>query len=138
MTLGTSGGLRPLPGTPAAAGRGVAPSAQAPATPGSGAPLVPQHPRATESGEGRHPGDPRGLTQYLAPFIADDSDAARHLDHITVQVAKDRARYAFDASRDSLQDDRTLGLTRVPTRCQQASDGPPGYTRPPPLNLCTR
>ena len=61
-----------------------------------------------------------GVTQYVAPFIADDSNTARHLDHITVQVAKDRARYAFDASRDSLQDDRTLGLTRVPTRCQQA------------------
>ena len=62
-----------------------------------------------------------GSTQYVAPFIADDSDTARHLNHITVQVAKDRARYAFDALRDSLQDDRTLGLTRVPTRCQQAA-----------------
>ena len=62
-----------------------------------------------------------GVTQYVAPFIADDSDTARHLDHITVQVAKDSARYAFDASRDSLQDDRTLGLTQVPTRCQQAA-----------------
>ena len=62
-----------------------------------------------------------GVTQYVAPFIADDSDTARHLDHITVQVAKDRARYAFDASQDSLQDDRTLGLTRVPMRCQQAA-----------------
>ena len=30
-------------------------------------------------------------------------------------------RYAFDASRDSLQDDQTLGLTRVPTRCQQVA-----------------
>ena len=62
-----------------------------------------------------------GVTQYVAPFIADDSDMASHLDHITVQVAKDRARYAFNASRDSLQDDRILGLTRVPTRCQQAA-----------------
>ena len=62
-----------------------------------------------------------GVTQYVAPFIADDSDTARHLDHITVQVAKDRARYAFDASRGSLQDDRTLVLTRVRTRCQQAA-----------------
>ena len=62
-----------------------------------------------------------GVTQYVAPFIADDSDTARHLDHITGQVAKNRARYAFDASRDSLQDDWTLGLTRVPTRCQQAA-----------------
>ena len=35
-----------------------------------------------------------GLTQYVAPFIANDSDTARHLDHITVQVAKDRARFA--------------------------------------------
>ena len=61
------------------------------------------------------------MTQYVAPFIADDSDTARHLDNITVQVAKDRARYAVNASRDSLQDDRTLGLTRVPTRCQQAA-----------------
>ena len=62
-----------------------------------------------------------GVTQYVAPFIADHSDPARHLDHITVQIAKDRVRYAFDASRDSLQDDRTLGLTRVPTWCQQAT-----------------
>ena len=62
-----------------------------------------------------------GVTQYVAPFIANDSDTARHLDQFTVQVAKDRARYAFDASRDSLQDDRTLGLTRVPMRCQQAA-----------------
>ena len=62
-----------------------------------------------------------GVTQYVATFIADDSDTARHLDHITVQVAKDRARYAFDAPRDSLQDDWILGLTRVPTRCQQAA-----------------
>ena len=61
------------------------------------------------------------VTQYVAPFIADDSDTARHLHHITVQVPKDRARYAFDASQDSLQDDRTLGLTRVPTRCGQAA-----------------
>ena len=61
-----------------------------------------------------------GVTQYVAPFIADDSDTARHLDHITFQVAKDRARYAFHASQDSLQDDQTLGLKRVPTRCQQA------------------
>ena len=60
------------------------------------------------------------MTQYVAHFIADDSETARHLDHITVQVAKDRARYAYDALRDSLQDDRTMGLTRVPTRCQQA------------------
>ena len=62
-----------------------------------------------------------GVTQYVAPFIADDSDTARHLGHITVQVAKDRGRYAFDASRDSLHDDWTLGLTPVPTRCQQAA-----------------
>ena len=32
-----------------------------------------------------------GVTQYVASFIADDSDTARHLDHITVQVARDRA-----------------------------------------------
>ena len=62
-----------------------------------------------------------GVTQYFAPLIANDSDTARHLDHMRVQVAKDRALYAFDASRDSLQDDRTLGLTRVPTGCQQAA-----------------
>ena len=64
---------------------------------------------------------PGGVTQYVAPFIADDSDTARHLDHIMVKVAKDRAPYAFVASQDSLQDDQTLGLTRVPTRCQQAA-----------------
>ena len=62
-----------------------------------------------------------GVTQYVAPFIANDSDNARHLDHIMVHVAKDRALYAFDASRDILQDDRTLGLTWVPARCQQAA-----------------
>ena len=54
-------------------------------------------------------------------MIADNSDTAWHLDHITVQVAKDRAWYAFEASRDGLQDYRTLGLTRVPTWCQQAA-----------------
>ena len=32
-----------------------------------------------------------GVTQYVAPFIADDCHTARHLDHITVQVPKDRA-----------------------------------------------
>ena len=114
MALGTSGGLRPLPGTPAAAGQGVLPAVQAPLTPGGGAPLMPQHPCATESGAGRHPGDPWGGDIVHRPFH-------RHLDNITVQVAKDRARYAFDASRGSLQDDRTLGLTRLPTRCQQAA-----------------
>ena len=62
-----------------------------------------------------------GVTQYVAPFIANDSYTARHLNHITVQVAKDRARYVFDASPDSLQDDCSLGLTRLPTRCQQAA-----------------
>ena len=62
-----------------------------------------------------------GVTQYVPPFICDNSDTARHLDNITVQADNDRARYAFHASRDSLQDDRTLGLTRVPTRCQQAA-----------------
>ena len=66
------------------------------------------------------------MTQYIAPFIADDSDTARHLDHITIQVAKDRTQYAFDASRDSLEDDRTLGLTRVLTRYQQAAVALPG------------
>ena len=63
----------------------------------------------------------RGLSQYASPFIADDSDTACHLDHITVQVAKDKVRYAFDASRDSQQDDWTLGLRRVPTRSQKAA-----------------
>ena len=53
------------------------------------------------------------VTQYVATFIADDSDTARGLEHITVQVA--------NASRHSLQDDQTLGLTRVPTRCQHAA-----------------
>ena len=62
-----------------------------------------------------------GMTQYVAPFMADDSDSARHLDHITVHVAKDRARYAFDSSGDSLKEDRTLELTHVPTQCQQAA-----------------
>ena len=62
-----------------------------------------------------------GVTQYVAPFIANDSVTACHVDNIRVQVASDRARYAFDASRDTLQDDWTLGLTRVPTRCQQAA-----------------
>ena len=64
---------------------------------------------------------PGGVTQYIAPYIADDPDSVRHLDHITVHYARDRARYTFEASRDSLQDNRTLGLTRVPTRCQQAA-----------------
>ena len=57
----------------------------------------------------------------MAPFIADDFDTARHLDHITVKVPKSRARYASDTSQDSLQDDWTQGLTRMPTRCQEAA-----------------
>ena len=32
-----------------------------------------------------------GVTQYVAPFIADNSDTACYLDRITVQAAKDRA-----------------------------------------------
>ena len=62
-----------------------------------------------------------GVTQYVPNLIADDSGTARHLDHIIVQVAKDLAQYAFDASRESLQDDQTLGRTLVPKRCQQAA-----------------
>ena len=53
-----------------------------------------------------------GKTQYVAPFVGDNSDTARHLDHITFQVLKDRARYAFDGSRDILQGDRTMGVRR--------------------------
>ena len=60
MALGAGGGLRPLPGTPAAAGQGVLPAAQTSPAPGGGAPLVPQHPGAAKSGARRHPGDPRG------------------------------------------------------------------------------
>ena len=82
---------------------------------------MPEHPRALKVVQDVILAILGGVTQYVAPFIADDSDTARHLDHITVQVAKDRARYAFDASRDSLQNDRCLGLTRVPTRCQEAA-----------------
>ena len=61
------------------------------------------------------------VTQYIAPFIAHDSDTTHHLDHIRVQIARDRARYTLNASRDSVQDHRTLGLMRLPTRCQQAA-----------------
>ena len=57
-----------------------------------------------------------GRDTVRRPFIADDSNTARYLDHVTTEVAKD-----FDASRDSLKDDRALGLTRVLTRCQQAA-----------------
>ena len=121
MALSTGSGLRPLPGTPGAAGWEVLPAAQTPAAPSGGAPLVPQHPRTTKSVANVILAILGGVTQYVSPFIADDSNTARNLDHITVQGAKDRARYAFDASRASLQDDRTLGLTRVPTRCQHAT-----------------
>ena len=61
------------------------------------------------------------VIQYIAGFMADDSDTGRHLDHVTTQVAKDRAQYAVDASRTRMQDDSDLRLTRVPTRCQQAA-----------------
>ena len=63
----------------------------------------------------------RRRIQYVVTFVAQDSNTARYLDQVTTQVAKDRALYAFDASRDSLQNDRALGLPRVPTRCQQAA-----------------
>ena len=61
------------------------------------------------------------MLQCVTPFIADDSNTARHLHRVTTQVAKDRAQYAFNASRDSLHDDRTLGLTRLSKQCQQAA-----------------
>ena len=61
------------------------------------------------------------MIQYVVSFIAKNSDTARPLDHVTTLVAKNRVRYAFDASWDSLHNHRTLGLTRVPTRCQQPS-----------------
>ena len=64
------------------------------------------------------------MTQYIAPVIADDSGIARHPDHIKVEVATDRARLAFNASWDSLQDYRTLGLTRAQTLLQQAAFAP--------------
>ena len=67
-----------------------------------------------------------GVIQYVATLIAEDSDTARHLDHVTTQVMNDRARYAFDATRNNLHNDRALGLTRVPTRCQQAGMAPLG------------
>ena len=61
----------------------------------------------------------RGVTEYIVPFIADNSDTTQHLDHITVKIGKKRARYAFDASPDSLQGNRNLGLRGVPTWCRQ-------------------
>ena len=63
----------------------------------------------------------RGPSQYMAPLIADNSDTSRHLDHLIIQVAKERAQYTFDASRDGLQDNQTLRPTRVLTRCLQAA-----------------
>ena len=63
----------------------------------------------------------RGVIQYVAPLIADDSDTARQLDHVITQVANDRVRYAFDASPDSLHNDRALGLASILTRRQQAA-----------------
>ena len=70
------------------------------------------------------------MTQYVAPFIPDDSHTARHLDHITVHVAKDMAQYAFDASRDSLQDDRTSrGCQRGASRQRYVSAANPHLLR---------
>ena len=43
---------------------------------------------------------PLQLTKYVTPFITDEFDKARDLDHVTLQVAKNRALYAFDASLD--------------------------------------
>ena len=75
--------------------------------------------RCLNTRTGQHPRDPGGPTLYVASFMADDT--APHLDHITVQDPKDWAQYAFDASWDSLEDDRNAGLTSVPTWCQQAA-----------------
>ena len=111
LALGARGGLRALLGTPAAAGRKFLlrrkhrlrlAAVRHWCLTGLALPEVVRETIFTVLG---------GVTQYVAPFIAEDSDTARHLAHITVQVAKDRSRYAFDDCRDSLQDDRTLGLT---------------------------
>ena len=74
-----------------------------------------------------------GVTQYVAPFIADDSDTARHLDHITVQVAKDRVRLRrLEGQPAGWPDpDAHTGAHAVPA----GSGGPRGYTHPPPLKL---
>ena len=59
-----------------------------------------------------------GVTQYVTACIADDCDTARHLDHIRVQAANDRAgAYA--------------GANAVPA----GSGGPRGHARPRPLSL---
>ena len=73
-------------------------------------------------------------TQYVAPFITDDSNTARHLDHITVQVAKDRARYAFDAACrmtgpwDSRECQRGANRQQWPFWAHSSTTAPPPCT----------
>ena len=76
MALGTSGGLRPLPGTPAAAGRGVLPASQAPAAPGGGAPLDSGH-LALLSPSCRLPVASLSLIWHFQPPVAPLSLACR-------------------------------------------------------------
>ena len=121
LAPGDGGGPRPLPRTPAAARQGNFICSASTGCAWRRCTTGASTPSPTQRGAGPHPRHPGGVTQYVAPFVDDNSDTERHLDHITVQVAKDRARYAFAASLDSLQLDPTLGLTRVPTRCQQAA-----------------
>ena len=66
-----------------------------------------------------------GATQYVAPFIADNSDTARHLDQITIQVTRDRARYDFDPSPDRLQEKPDPGAHTGANAVPAGGDGPP-------------
>ena len=68
LALGAGSGLRPLPGAPAAAKRGVFCTAQAPATPGGGTLLVVQHARAAQGGTAGDRGDPGGVGTVRCPL----------------------------------------------------------------------
>ena len=69
---------------------GVLLAAPTPAAPCCSAPLVPQHPRAARGDQGHDPGVSRGVTQYFSGFLADDPDTERHLDHVGLQVAREK------------------------------------------------
>ena len=79
-----------------------------------------------------------GVTQYVAAFMAHDSNTAGHLDHITVQVAKGQAVVRFQ--RLTRQPARRLepgayaGANAVPA----GGGGPRGHACRPPLGLRAR
>ena len=138
MALGTSGGLRPLPRTPAAAGRGVLPAAQTPAsawrrcTTGASTPL--RHRKWCRTSSWRSSGGRRSTSPLSSPTTPTS--------RATWTTSRPRSRRTGRDTPSTLRGTAcrmagprgSQGANAVPA----GSGGPRGYTRPPTLSFCAR